>query len=89
MDRSVHLFTPCKTSSERQFKAERNPGMDIDSALNLMEALSRCRLTTWERGFLQGCAAEIARGKDLTPNQRSWVTTIWQRKVAKVEVLQQ
>jgi hypothetical protein len=53
---------------------------NVDSVLNVLEALTNCHLTAWERGFLQGCAADIAAGKELKANQRSWVKTIWQRK---------
>ncbi len=57
--------------------------MDVNSTVHLLEEISECHLTDWERGFLGSCCLKISQGKELQPTQIQWIKTIWQRKVSK------
>lgn len=60
-----------------------NEVMDVNSAVTLIETISNCHLTKWERGFLDSCCVDISQGKDLRPNQLRWIETIFARKKSK------
>lgn len=51
--------------------------------VTLIEAISQCRMSDWERGFLFHCCHELSKEKKLPEKEMQWVQAIHQRKVRK------